>query len=299
MQKTNLIKRLLVLLMMLSLVFAAMPAFAQDGEGGEGDETHSEEVTGEENESHAAAEEHGDEEGGSPLDPLGINTGLLAVQMLNFLILLGLLIPMLWRPAVNMLDARSEKIKKGIEDAAAGARARENAEAEAEKILAQARTEAQKVIDEARGRGDTVAKGIEQDARQAAEKTKADALADATVARDQQLGDLRDQVLNISTAVASRILGEQLDTKKQKALVDSFISDLPEGAKNLGGAVEVTSAMPLSDAEQSNVQKAIGADSVTFSVDPAILGGLVVRSADRVVDGSVRSNLNKLSGSLG
>lgn len=297
MQKTNLIKRLLVLIMMLSLVFAAMPAFAQDSEGGEGDETHSEEVTGEDHSEEA--DDHGAEEGGSPLDPLGINTGLLAVQMLNFLILLGLLIPMLWRPAVNMLDARSEKIKKGIEDAAAGARARENAEAEAEKILAQARTEAQKVIDEARGRGDTVAKGIEQDARQAADKTKADALADATVARDQQLGDLRDQVLNISTAVASRILGEQLDSKKQKALVDSFISDLPEGAKNLSGAVEVTSAMPLSDAEQSKVQKAIGADSVTFSVDPAILGGLVVRSADRVVDGSVRSNLNKLSGSLG
>lgn len=289
MQKTTLMKRLLVLLMMLSLVFAAMPAFAQDSEGGEGEETPTEEV----------ADHSAEEEGGSPLDPLGINTGLLAVQILNFLILLGILIPMLWRPAVNMLDARSEKIKKGIEDAAAGARARENAEAEAEKILAQARTEAQKVIDEARGRGEDVAKGIEQEARQAADKAKADAQADAVAARDQQLGDLRDQVLNISTAVASRILGEQLDSKKQKALVDSFIADLPDGAKNLSGAVEVTSAMPLTDAEQSKVQKAIGADSVTFNVDPAILGGLIVRSADRVVDGSVRSNLNKLSSSLG
>ncbi|PJF20643.1 MAG: hypothetical protein CUN56_15135, partial [Phototrophicales bacterium] len=142
------------------------------------------------------------------------------------------------------------------------------------------------------------AKTIEQEARQTAEKIQADAQADAVAARDQQLGDLREQVLNISTAVAGRILGENLDAKKQKALVDGFIADLPDEAKGLGGKVEVISAMPLSDAEQKNVTKAIGADDVTFSVDPAILGGLIVRSADRVVDGSVRSKLNKLSSSL-
>jgi len=291
MQKTTLIKRLLVIIMLLSLVIAVFPAMAQEGDGSVGEVTHEEEV--------AAEEAHGEEEaGGSPLDPLGINTGLLAVQMLNFLILLGVLIPLLWRPAVNMLDARSEKIKKGIEDAAAAAKARENAEAEAEKILAQARTEAQKVIDEARSRGDDVAKGIEQEARQAAEKIQSDAQADAVASRDAQLGDLREQVLNISTAVAGRILGEQLDTKKQKALVDGFIAELPDDAKGLGGSVEVISAMPLSDSEQSSVKSAVGADEVTFSVDPAILGGLIVRSADRVVDGSVRSRLNRLSGSL-
>jgi len=297
MQKSTLIKRLLVLLMLLSLVVAAFPAMAQDDEGGDGEETPTEEVA-EETESHSEAEEHGDEETGSPLDPLGINTGLLAVQILNFLILLGILVPMLWRPAVNMLDARSEEIKKGIEDAAAAAKARENAEAEAEKILAQARTEAQKVIDDARGRGDDVAKGIEQEARQAAEKIQSDAQADAVAQRDAQLGDLREQVLSISTAVAGRILGENLDAKKQKALVDGFIADLPDGAKGMGGNVEVISAMPLSDAEKSSVQSAIGADNVTYSVDPAILGGLIVRGADRVVDGSVRSNLDKLTGSL-
>jgi len=289
MQKSTLIKRLLVLLMLLSLVVAAFPAMAQDEEGVEGEETPTEEV---------AEEEHAEEEGGSPLDPLGINTGLLAVQMLNFLILLGILIPMLWRPAVNMLDERSAKIKKGIEDAAAAAKARENAEQEAEKILSQARTEAQQVIDEARSRGDDVAKGIEQEARQEAEKIQADAQADALAARDAQLGDLREQVLNISTAVAGRILGEQLDASKQKELVDSFIADLPDDAKGLSGNVEVISAMPLTDGEKSSVQSAIGADNVTYTVDPAILGGLIVRTSDRVIDGSVRSRLNRLSSNL-
>lgn len=234
----------------------------------------------------------------SPLDNLGINPGFLLIQIIAFIVLYTLLTRFIYDPLINMLSERRNRIAKGIEDAAAAAKARQNAEAEAEKILAQARTEAQKVIDEARGRGEGVAKGIEQEARKAAEKIQSDAQADAVASRDQQLGDLREQVLNISTAVAGRILGENLDTKKQKALVDGFIADLPADAKGLSGNVEVISAMPLSDKEQSSVQKAIGADSATFSVDPAILGGLIVRSADRVVDGSVRSNLSKLSANL-
>lgn len=235
----------------------------------------------------------------SPLDNLGINPGFLLIQIIAFIVLYTLLTRFIYDPLINVLSERRNRIAKGIEDAAAAAKARQNAEVEAEKILAQARAEAQKVIDEARGRGDDVASSIEKEARSAAEKIQSDAQADAMASRDQQLGDLREQVLSISVAVAGRILGENIDAKKQKSLVDSFISDLPADAKGLGGNVEVVSAMPLTKAEQTKVQKAIGADEVAYSVDPAILGGLIVRSADRVVDGSVRSNLSNLSQNLG
>jgi len=234
----------------------------------------------------------------SPLDNLGINPGTLLLWIIAFIVLYVLLTRFIYDPLVNMLNERRDRIAKGLEDAAAAARARENAEAEAEKILAQARAEAQKVIDEARGRGEEVAESIESEARQVAAKIQFDAQTDATVARDQLLGDLREQVLNISVAVASRILGENINQNKQKALVDSFIADLPQGATGLGGNVEVTSAMPLTEAEQRRVQAAVGAASASFSVDPSILGGLIVRSADRVVDGSIRSNLTGLARSL-
>ncbi len=234
----------------------------------------------------------------SPLDNLGINPGTLLLWIIAFIVLYVLLTRFIYDPLVNMLNERRDRIAKGLEDAAAAARARENAEAEAEKILAQARAEAQKVIDEARGRGEEVAESIESEARQVAAKIQFDAQTDATVARDQLLGDLREQVLNISVAVASRILGESINQNKQKALVDSFIADLPQGATGLGGNVEVTSAMPLTEAEQRRVQAAVGAASASFSVDPSILGGLIVRSADRVVDGSIRSNLTGLARSL-
>ena len=236
--------------------------------------------------------------GDNPLTPLGINSGLLFVQTFNFLLIAFVLGALLWRPAVNMLDARSAQIQKGLEDAAAAAKARQNAEAEAEKILAQARIEANKLVEEARGRGDELARTIQDEARGAAEKIRQDAQAEAAVARNAELAGLRDQVLNISVAVASRVVGETLDAKKQKALVDDFFSKVPADAKKLGGKVEVVSAMPLTDDEQKKAQKELGAEAVEFSVDPAILGGLIVRSADKVIDGSVRSNLSNLSSRL-
>ena len=282
------LKRLLILVALFSLFFAALPAvMAQEGgEGGEGE-------TGQ-------VEEHAAEEaaGGGPLDALGINLGFLIAQICNFGIIALALTAVLWRPAVNMLDVRAQKILKGLEDAAAAAKARQNAEADADKILAEARSERQKLLEEARQSGESVKKQIESEARQEAERIRAEARVEGDVARNAQLADLRDQVLQISSAVAGRILQDNIDAKKQEKLVSDFFSNVPEGAKNMAGNVEVTSAMPLSDAEKKKLEGAIKAGSYTYTVDPTILGGLILRGQDKVVDGSVRGNLNELSGRL-
>ena len=234
----------------------------------------------------------------SVLDNLGINPGLMLIWIIAFIVLYTVMTRFIYDPLVNVLNERRNRIAKGLEDAAAAARARENAEAEADKILAQARAEAQKVIDEARGRGEDVAAAVEQEARQAAAKIQTDAQTEAVATRNAELGNLREQVLNISVAVASRILDENITKTKQKALVNSFIADLPEGAKGVGGSVEVVSAMPLTAAEQKKIQGEIGADEVDYQVDPEILGGLLVRWPGGMVDGSVRSQLSGLSRSL-
>lgn len=234
----------------------------------------------------------------SPLENLGINPGFLLIQVIAFIVLYVLMTRFIFSPLVNMLNERRNRIAKGLEDAAAAARARENAEAQAENILAQARAEAQKVIDEARGRGDDVAATIEQDARQIAAKIQYDAQTEAVATRNAELGNLREQVLNISVAVASRILDETITKTKQKALVNSFIADLPDGAKGIGGSVGVVSAMPLTVAEQKKIGGEIGAEEVEYSVDPEILGGLIVRWSGGMVDGSMRSQLSGLSRSL-
>ena len=63
---------------------------------------------------------------------------------------------------------------------------------------------------------------------------------------------------------------------------------------------EVTSAHALDDdqvqALRTNLKSRIGRDvSVDLTVDPAILGGLVVKIGSQMIDGSIRTKLNTLA----
>ncbi|HEX8526220.1 F0F1 ATP synthase subunit delta [Allosphingosinicella sp.] len=66
---------------------------------------------------------------------------------------------------------------------------------------------------------------------------------------------------------------------------------------------EVTSAHPLTDdqveALKTKLKASTGSDvAVELSVDPAILGGLVVQVGSRMIDGSIRTKLNNLANAM-
>lgn len=66
---------------------------------------------------------------------------------------------------------------------------------------------------------------------------------------------------------------------------------------------EITSAFPLSDAQKQQLiealKKRLGREvSLVAKTDESIIGGAIVRAGDLVIDGSVSSQLNKLSNSL-
>ncbi len=232
------------------------------------------------------------------MEGLGINLGYLIVQIIAFIVIYVLMTRFLYDPLSNVLRNRRMQIEKGLEDSAVAANARRNAEAEAEKVIAEARAEAQRLIEEARGRGEELAAGVQAEAHTEAEGIRADARTRANEERDRQLADMRGQVVSIAVAMSQRLIGATLDEQRQQALVSDFFAKVPADAKSLKGSVEVVSAMPLSDDEKKLVAKEVGSKDLSYVVDPSILGGLVLRSEDRVVDGSVRSNLTELAGRL-
>ena len=75
-------------------------------------------------------------------DAFGVDLPKLAFQVINFLLLLYLLNRFLFKRVLALLDERSAKISKGLEDAEAAARDRELARAEREAAVAEARKEA-------------------------------------------------------------------------------------------------------------------------------------------------------------
>ncbi len=232
------------------------------------------------------------------MERLGINGGYLLAQIFNFLLIFALITLLAWRPLIRALEARRERIARGLEDARAAEQARANAERDAQKLIDERRMEAQKLVEEGRARGDEQAKQIVDEARREAEAIRTKARQDAEEERNAILGEIRSQVAAISIAAAERVIGQSLDGKKAQAIVADFVAKVPGDAHGLGEEVEVTSALPLSDAEKSQVASQVGAKRVTYRVDPALLGGLVLRSGDRVIDGSVRSNLQRLGAQM-
>ena len=189
------------------------------------------------------------------------------------------------------------------------AEARANAEKEAEKIIADANRQSGQIVAEAKDRAEVAARDVRASAEAEAGKSREKALAEVEEERNRILGDLRGQIAGISIAAAQKLVGEALDEKRQHALLAEFFSGVKagqvvvlEGSTFKGASAEVISALPLTADEQGTVKKEIlsktGAEAVTFRVDPSILGGLVVRVGDKVLDGSVAGKLEGLRASL-
>lgn len=232
------------------------------------------------------------------MEALGINLGYLIVQLINIVAIYLFMRAFAIGPITKALASRRERIARGEENARLAEERLANAEAEAQQLLDGKRAEAQQIVNDATRRAEEAAKAIEEEARADAKGIVEKARADAESERNRVLSDMRGQVAALSMAAASRIIGEGLDSGKHESLINEFFGALPAEAKGLGGKVTVTTALPLSDAEQKAAQKHIGSDDVEFLVDPTILGGAVVRSGDQIVDGSVRNQIGALRAHL-
>ena len=243
------------------------------------------------------------------MEALGINLGLIIVQIIAFIIVFLTLNAWVYNPMLNMMESRKQKIAQGLEDARVAAEARADAEKEAAKIIASAQTEASNIVREATERAATAGQDVKAAAEAEAAKAREAAVAEAEVERNRILGDLRSQVASLAISAANKLVGEALDEKKQRALLDEFFSGVKSGkivvlgeADFKGESAQVTSALPLSKTEEESVRKDVlakaGAKEVAFRVDPSILGGLVIRVGDKVLDGSVAGKLEGLRQSL-
>jgi F-type H+-transporting ATPase subunit delta len=101
-------------------------------------------------------------------------------------------------------------------------------------------------------------------------------------------------------AITQRFLGLVASNRRLFALpaiIKSFRKMLADKRGEV--AAEVTAAHALTDAQQAAVSEAIkrvvgGKVSIDMKVDPSLLGGLIVRVGSRMIDGSVKTKLQKL-----
>ncbi len=233
------------------------------------------------------------------MEKLGINLGYLIAQILNFVIIVVLLTAWLYKPVLNTLANRRERIAKSLEDARVAEEARANAERDAQKRLLEAQQESQRIVADANTRAEQAAANVRSQAETEARQLLDQARSEAELERNRALADLRSQVIALSLAAARQVVGVSMDETRQRQLVNDFFARVPADVRVDGGQeAEITSALPLTPEEQARAKTQLGVQQATFRVDPRILGGLVVRVGDRVVDASAAGQLESLRQSL-
>ena len=105
---------------------------------------------------------------------------------------------------------------------------------------------------------------------------------------------------------AHQLLEQGLINAAQAEMLGGFAAEMSRlmGGRAGGGLeVTVTSAIPLSDEDRAAVERSLTARlgkglAVDYRIDPQILGGLVVRAGDQIIDGSVAGKLEALKKSI-
>ena len=163
-------------------------------------------------------------EGGGGL--YDINTGLSAWTLIVFAILVALLGKFAWKPILDAVEAREKGIKSSLDEAA-----RLNAEAakllgEHRAQLADARRQAGELIAEGRAAGEGVRKSIEEKARVEGQAIIERARGEIEREKDAAIAELRKESVDLALAAASKLMQQNLDQAKDRALVERYLAEM-------------------------------------------------------------------------
>lgn len=157
------------------------------------------------------------------MEALGINLGYLISQIVNFGLLALLLYVVAYKPVLRMLDERSSRIQKGLEDAEQARKQAAEMEQEFQRQMTQARREGQDIIAQATQASDRVRQEIldkaHEDARGMIDKAKEEIDRE----RAQAMNELRREVGDLSVSIAQKIIGRSLDEQSQRRLIAEFL----------------------------------------------------------------------------
>ena len=158
---------------------------------------------------------------------VNINATLIA-QILNFLFLVFILAKFVYKPLLNVMEARKNKIASDLEAADTAKVEAEAVKAEYAAKLADARQEAQAIIENARKNAQAAHDKIMAETKAEQDQVVAAAKEAIELEKQKALADGRAQVISLSMMAASKIveqkLGSEEDKKMAGEIVDSIIN---------------------------------------------------------------------------
>ena len=155
-----------------------------------------------------------------------LTLGTILAQMLNFFILVWILARFAYKPLVSMMQERKERIAKDLADAQAARNEAEQFKADYAAQIANARQEAQQIVERAVQQAEATTREQLAAAREQIEREKERARQDIVNERDRAMNNLRNEVISLSVAMATKVVAKDMDSETNTKLIEDAIAKL-------------------------------------------------------------------------
>lgn len=155
--------------------------------------------------------------------------GTVIVELIAFLLMLAILARYVYPEIVKVSEARQRAIAEQLNEAE---RARTEAEAslkDAQAKLEDARKTAQGVIDNASKSAEQLRQEMRQKAEEESRRMVESARKEIEAERDQAVRSVRTEVANLVVSATEKVIGETLDDRKHRQLIERAIEEVASG----------------------------------------------------------------------
>jgi F-type H+-transporting ATPase subunit b len=161
------------------------------------------------------------------MDLVTPNIGLIFWTTIIFIVLLLILSKAAWKPISKMINKRNQSIEDALNMAETAREEMKSLQASNEKILVEARMERDNLIKEAREIKDQIISQAKDEAIKEVNKIKKAAETEIENQKFAALEDIKNQVLDLSVAVAEKVLRQELKNPgSQEELVNDLLKEI-------------------------------------------------------------------------
>ncbi|MBI4571473.1 MAG: F0F1 ATP synthase subunit B [Chloroflexi bacterium] len=156
---------------------------------------------------------------------LGLNVPVLVAQLVNFFLLLVVLRIFLYRPILELLDRRAQRIREGLEAADQSKEHAAQAEQEVAQQLDESRRQGQTLIAQAQEAANRIQEEARSQARREGETLLERARNEIQFERDQAIAELRKEFADLTVSAAEKVIGQSLDRSAHQRLIDEALAE--------------------------------------------------------------------------
>lgn len=163
------------------------------------------------------------------LDIISINVWQCVISLCNLIILYCILRRFLYKPVVKMLEKRNNEISEKYSQAEQADKNAKIAENEWNRRMATAKESADEILRKASEDAAGRRTKIIAEARDKAEGIMRSAESGAELEYKKAQSQIKKEIADISTDIASKVLKREISEEDHKDLIDSFISEIGDG----------------------------------------------------------------------